>query len=286
LGASLIPLAAAFAIASPALEKISPIIDSFGGVIKTTFEGISQVISTATSGIVKIFSTLGQINVGQLFLIGPALGSVALGLTAMSASLAGGSLMTGISKMFGGDIVKDLEKLAEMANPLYIAAKAIGMLGENIGMLGEVLTDVDLSQLSTALDTNVQQKIKPILDLPSVQRDNTNVKISPVQIPVAQPQPPNKVSVAQDKLLNPKELAETQLKFNSGDPATQMKFDSGFTNRQNQDIYGGDVLNDNQETNMLLRQMIQLMELLVKKDTNTYMDAQKVTATIKAKLNN
>ncbi len=279
LGASLIPLAAALAIASPALEKISPIIDSFGGVIKTTFEGISQVISTATSGIVKIFSTLGQIDVGHLFSIGPALGSVAFGLTALSASLAGSSMMNGISKMFGGDIVKDLEKLAELANPLYIAAKAIGMLGENISSLGQTLTNVDFSQLAkiedVTLDTKVQQKIKPILNAPSVPRDSTNVKISPIQIPVAQPQPPNKVSVAQDKLLNPKEVAETQMKFNGG-----------FTNKQNEDIYGGDVLNDNQETNMLLRQMIQLMELLVRKDSNTYMDAQKVTATIKAKLNN
>jgi len=150
LGASLIPLAEALNISGPALEKISPIIDSFGGIIKTTFEGLSKVIDSTTNGIVKIFGVLGNIDVTKLFSIGPALISISAGLVTLSASMAGGSILSGISNLFGGDIISDLEDLAVLAEPLNAVNQVITQMSASIMELSKVfetLGNIDVSKL-------------------------------------------------------------------------------------------------------------------------------------------
>lgn len=295
LGASLIPLAAALNIASPALEKISPIINSFGGVIKTTFEGISKVIDSTTTGMVKIFGVLGNIDVTKLFSIGPALISISAGLIALSASMAGGSIMSGISKMFGGtDVITDLERLGQLADPLQIVQSVLFDLNDTLANLATTLTELDFSsldQLKTlpkiGIEANVQQKIQPIVEPEPIRRDNTNVKVSPVQLPVAKPLPPSKEAVAQDKRLNVKTVSESELiSKNSNNPFSKQDNFNSTVNR-NQDTYNNtDVISDFRNIEIQLDKMVHLLELLLRKEVSVNMDAQKVNSILKGKNNN
>jgi hypothetical protein len=196
LGASLLPLATALTIATPGL-------DAFGNVVEKSFKSLSTVITATASGISQVFETLGNIDVMKLLTIGPALVSIGLGFAAMSL----GAVSSGISKLFGGDVVKDLEKLGNLADPLYIVQNVLTGLNDALMILSETLANLDLSGIEKlgkvgeiGIDAQVNQKIKPLIDnLQTVQQDSTKVKMSPVQTQVANVQVPKKESVAQDQ---------------------------------------------------------------------------------------
>ncbi len=206
--------------------------------------------------------------------------------------MAIGNIGSGISKMFGGDVVKDLQRLADMANPLYLAANAIGDLSMNLTSLVETLGEVDLGELSKiqdfTIDSKVQQKIKPVVESAPVQRDNTNVKVSPVQVQIAQPQLPKPEAVAQDKRLDTKKIAETETQTKANNPFLKPDQLSTVTNNRNQDTYNNntDMLSDFRDMELKLDKMVYLLELLVRKDTDLNMDSSKVNSILKAKNNN
>lgn len=283
LGASLLPLAASIAIATPGLE-------AFGNVIEKSFKGIANVISATSAGISQIFETLENIDVMKLLTIGPALASIGLGMAAMAA----GTISTGISKFFGGDVVKDLEKLGKLADPLYIVQKVLVDLNDALFNLANTLANLDLSGIEKlkdipkiGIDSVVKEKVKPIVDnFAGVQQDNTQVKISPVQSQVPKVSTPRKEAVAQDKLLNSKGSSSTDGGMSMERTAsTQVQFNPYQANNQRDDTYEEDTIPDNQETNMLLKKLIYLFELSLKKDLVVQMDGQRV-GNIVNKMNN
>jgi len=284
LGASLLPLSAALLIATPGLE-------AFGNVIQKAFNGIATVITATASGISQVFETLGNIDVMKLLTIGPALASIGLGLAAMSA----GAVSSSISKLFGGDVVKDLEKLGNLAEPLYIVQKVLTGLNDALFVLAETLANLDLSGLDKlaeipkiGIDSVAKEKIKPIVqNYEGVQQDSTQVKISPVQSQVPKVQTPRKEAMAQDKLLNTKgSNGEESGMTLERTASTQFAASSPYqVNQRQTDTYQEDTIPDNQETNMLLKQMVALMQILVKKDPTLVLDGQKISAITK-KFNN
>jgi len=224
-------------------------------------------------------TSLVSIPISQLLGLSVAITSVGASLMSFQAMTSIGNIGSGISKMFGGDAVKDLQRLADMANPLYLAANAIGDLAINITSLVESLGEVDLGELSKiqdfTIDSKVQQKIKPVVESNPVQRDNTNVKVSPVQVQIAQPQLPKQEAVAQDKRLDVKKIAEANVKLQQ----------AGIN--QTQDIYNNtDMVSDFRNMELKLDKMVYLLELLVRKDTSVNMDSSKVNSILKAKNNN
>lgn len=314
LGASLIPLAIAMQMFNTvdweSLGKAGAALIGFG-VIAAGFALVAPLILTgslviaAASGSLLIFAgsvigmnlamknldlkplkeltiqliSLGSIPISQLLGLSVAITSVGASLMAFQTMTSIGNIGSGISKMFGGDSVKDLQRLADMANPLYLAANAIGDLAINITSLVESLGEVDLGELSKiqdfTIDSKVQQKIKPVVESNPVQRDNTNVKVSPVQVQIAQPQLPKQEAVAQDKRLDVKKIAEANVKLQQ----------AGIN--QNQDIYNNtDMVSDFRNMELKLDKMIYLLELQVRKDLAVNMDSSKVNSILKARNNN
>jgi len=263
---------ASMIIASTGIYLLSGSLSSLSGSIQNlTFEPLKELTT-------HLFN-LVAVPISQLFGLSVAITSIGASLLAFQSMMAIGNIGTGISKMFGGDVVNDLQRLADMANPLYLAANAIGDLAINITSLVESLGEVDLGELSKiqdfTIDSKVQQKIKPVVESAPVQRDNTNVKVSPVQVQVAQPQLPKQESVAQDKRLDVKKIAEANVKLQQ----------SGIN--QDQDIYNNtDMVSDFRNMELKLDKMVYLLELLVRKDTNLNMDSSKVNSILKAKNNN
>lgn len=263
---------ASMIIASTGIYLLSGSLSSLSGSIQNlTFEPLKELTA-------HLFNLIA-VPISQLFGLSVAITSVGASLLAFQSMMALGNIGTGISKMFGGDVVNDLQRLADMANPLYLAANAIGDLAINITSLVESLGEVDLGELSKiqdfTIDSKVQQKIKPVVESAPVQRDNTNVKVSPVQVQVAQPQLPKQESVAQDKRLDVKKIAEANVKLQQ----------AGIN--QDQDIYNNtDMVSDFRNMELKLDKMVYLLELLVRKDTNLNMDSSKVNSILKAKNNN
>jgi hypothetical protein len=114
LGASLIPFAYALNLMAPALEKFTPIIKEFGGVIEKVFTGIAGVITAAFDGLSNLFKTLGEVDPIKLFAIGPALISIGAGLAALGGGGLIGGILGGLGKLLGGDPFENINKLASI----------------------------------------------------------------------------------------------------------------------------------------------------------------------------
>ena len=89
-----------------ALSLLSPLIESFGKAIKSTFEGIGSLIKSAAQGFAEIMGAVTMENIGPMLLLGPALFGIALGLAAIA--LAGPMAIpaliavTGLAAVVGG----------------------------------------------------------------------------------------------------------------------------------------------------------------------------------------
>jgi len=272
MGASLIPFAYAASLASENIDKIVPLIEAFGSVITSAFTGLSMVIRTASDGITNIFSTFAGIDIPHLLAIGPALASISVGLAALGAGSAIGAIGSAISSVFGGDPIKDLERFAALADPLTIVNNVLKELGSTLSIFSQSLESLNTESLSKFASLGMVSAMS-----------NVQPVRNPVQPPTATAQVPSKESVDQNKQIRPSgvyDVTETGTKLTAGNTYNNQDY-------QNQNYYGDDtdMMSDNTETNMLLKQMIQLMDRLVKKDTNVILDGQRLN-TITKKYNN
>jgi len=89
-----------------ALSLLSPLIESFGKAIKSTFEGIGALIQSAANGFVTLMGAVTMENIGPMLLLGPALFGIAAGLAAIAIAgpLAIPALIavTGLAAVVGG----------------------------------------------------------------------------------------------------------------------------------------------------------------------------------------
>ena len=234
------------------------------------------------------------ISVSSLF--GISAGLISLG-SAMLTFQTMSSLGSGLSAIFGKGVVNDLEKLGNLADPLYIVANSIGSLVNNLGDLSQVLGNVDLTNVEKlknfdeiGVDTKISRQIEPLAEMQDrtkVQRDNTDVRISPIQQPLVRPFTPNKESVAQNvEVQTPKKEAVGQnIKIDPIKSFTPLAQAKQFDKQDESDIYGGDEINDFSKLEMLLMRIAQMLEIQTKQTPIVVMDGQKV-GTIQKKYNN
>ncbi len=237
-----------------------------------------------------------SIPVSSLIAVSGAIIGLGASIAAFNSMTAISGIGKAISSAFGGDAVKDLERLGNLAEPLYIVQKVLVDLNDALFVLADTLANLDLSGIEKlkdipkiGIDSIVNAKIKPIVEnYESVQKDSTQVKIAPVQPQVPKVSTPKKEAVAQDKLLNQKGSSSTDNGMSMERTAsTQVQPNYPFqANNARQDTYEEDTIPDNQETNMLLKQMVALMQVLVKKDPNLILDGQRVSAITKKYNNN
>jgi hypothetical protein len=129
-------------------------IEFAGRGIKSILEGIGTVVEKLATGLVKIIETttkslisLSALDTKQLFLLGPALVSAAVGFTAFSLAMAGGGIISGISKFLTGDPLKPLFKLATISKPLQTVSLSIRNISNSIIQFTRVLSTLDTKQL-------------------------------------------------------------------------------------------------------------------------------------------
>jgi len=239
-------------------------------------------------------SLIDLTGVSILSLFGVAGGIMAISTSMAALSMAG--LGSSVAKLFGGDAIKDLERLAILSEPLNAVNQVISQLAASIMELSDVLGKADFDSIQKlndidvkSIDHDVNQKINTVngkvknYDEPSV-----GYKIAPQQPQTADAMPPKKESVAQNVKINSLPGKKSKSDEESGES-------SNTNNSSVQNSYYGDsgsesgVYNrpgmDTKKLEMLLMRLIQLNEMALQKSTVVQMNGQKV-GTILKKENN
>jgi hypothetical protein len=143
-GVALIPLAYA-------LSLLSPLIESFGTVIRSVFSGISEVVTAVANGFVTLMDSVTLEKVQNMFLLGPALASAAIGLTAFALALGGAA----IGSFFGGGLIEEIGNLAALSEPLSQTALALTGIGAGLMSISTALAGIDEAKLDAITDFSV-----------------------------------------------------------------------------------------------------------------------------------
>ena len=166
-----------------ALNVVGDAITKFEPIVSSILSGMSGIVTSAFDGITKLIGTLGNMDIGNLIMIGPALMGIAAGLIAISA----GSIIQGLTSLFTTDPFEKLEKIALLANPMSIVANSIKVLSDSLTQLATILGSIDLKKLKdvgdNSLEINKQLSINtstqsslnstaPIVNTPSMSMTN------------------------------------------------------------------------------------------------------------------
>lgn len=279
---------------SVALGAASLSLFAFAGSMALLNSSIQTLNPKPLAEFGKTLLDVTSISVSSLF--GISAGLISLG-AAMLTFQTMSSLGSGLSAIFGKGVVNDLEKLGNLADPLYIVANSIGSLVNNLGDLSQVLGNVDLTNVEKlknfdeiGVDTKISRQIEPLAEMQDrtkVQRDNTDVRISPIQQPLVRPFTPNKESVAQNvEVQTPKKEAVGQnIKIDPIKSFAPLAQSKQFDKQDERDIYGGDEINNLSKIEMMLMRIAQMLEIQTKQTPIVVMDGQKV-GTIQKKYNN
>ena len=121
-----------------AMERIPPIFESIGGVIKSVGESISGIISTIFDSIATTVERLTALD-------GDSMKEAAVGIAAISGALAlfgGGGILAGIGSFFGGgplDQLQDIdgENIKAAGEGIEKFGKGLKTLDEDIAQFGK-----------------------------------------------------------------------------------------------------------------------------------------------------
>lgn len=163
LGAAAIALGFALGLAAPAIESagtaigailtgLTPIIKVVGETIIGVFQSIPGIIQAVANGFVNMFSAISMDNIVPILLLGPALLGASAGILAFSGALAGGSILSGVSSLFGGGIMSDLESLAAMSEPLAGVGMSLTAIATGIAALSAALTTLEIEKIDELKD--------------------------------------------------------------------------------------------------------------------------------------
>jgi hypothetical protein len=131
-----------------ALGIAAPGIEAFGTVITSVFAGLATLVTSVAAGFVTLMDSVSLEKVMNMALLGPALISAAVGLTAFSAAMAAGSMASGITSFLtGGGLLSDLQTLVEMAGPLQSVATSLTAIAGALAGIGVALATVETDKL-------------------------------------------------------------------------------------------------------------------------------------------
>lgn len=297
-------IASGFALTAPlvlagsaVLVAASASLGIFAGSISLLAASIETLDVRPIVDMTGAISGLIALPVSGLFNLSAALVAVGGSLLAFSAMRLGSDIMSSISGLFANDLLKDLEKLASLANPLQIAANAIQTLGVSLSELSTTMESIDLSKIDDLAKVgkiSVEQKMYDqiqgqLRDVEQMPRESSpEIKVVPVQIPAPKVMTPRKEAVAQDARIvdNPFMPVESGVRKVAASPMLPAQLQGqNKNNTESIDIYNRPEL-QSKETTFLLREAVKLLEIIAKKNVSVNIDSYKMNKTLKANSNN
>jgi hypothetical protein len=159
VGLGLLSLAAGFValgLAAPfAFLAMIPLMLLSG--IGSKLEESSAGFASVGEGLRDIMSSVTPEGILNLFSLGPALLSAALGLVAFSVAMLAASAGDGISSLFGGGIMDTLSELSELSPKLVLVATALTAIGTSLGLIITNLDNLNLDKLNELSDITIPE---------------------------------------------------------------------------------------------------------------------------------
>ena len=142
-GAGMVALAGGAAI----LGFASPMLLLAGGAL-TVLGMAAQLASNANiEGIANQLTQLGRIGPG-LVAAGMGIFAIAGGLTAFALAMAGASVVSGLTSLFGGGVMGDLEALAAMAGPLSQVGVSLTAIAAGLSGIALALSTLETEKIN------------------------------------------------------------------------------------------------------------------------------------------
>lgn len=276
---------------SAMLATSSPLLMIASGVMMLVSTGVAMLSDSVVAMNTAISSfdatplqQLVSISATELFSVAVGIGAVSAAVLAFSAA----STVGGVMRIFGNDVLKDLDRLANMADPLYLAAESIRNLAAGIGELGNVLATVDLDGLAeirevgkVSMDRDLTEEITNRFDMPPMSAPDSDAKVVPFEFKTPKAAPPRREAVAQ----NVRIVESVNQSIPDGDakrvPATvtaAMEMSGGTIG----DTYVGGPSSNTKRIEFLLEDVKKLLEAIYRKPSDVKMDGYKVNKIIKS----
>lgn len=143
---------------SSMFTNISEIVEVPLGLINSVFQNVKKVIKSILTGIPEMFiSTVEKVtdsiirlissvtgdNIKSILSLGPALMSVASGITVLSASLLGNK----ITSFFRGDMFTSLSRISTLSEPLQKVSASLQNITSSVSTLSASITSLQLDRL-------------------------------------------------------------------------------------------------------------------------------------------
>jgi len=174
--AILTPFIPVLGVLALAILAVGKAVEWTGKGLKFLFEGIGSFAESVATGVSTIIGSISQLsnsNIGNLYLIGPALMGIAAGLGA----IAGVSAASGIAGMLGlgnDNEVQKLKEMASLADPLSILAKSLHSISAGLKEVSNSLGALNLDKISdlknvivdisSKIETNKINKVQNIAE--------------------------------------------------------------------------------------------------------------------------
>ena len=129
-----------------ALSLLSPLIEAFGKVITSVFDGLATLVTAVADGFVKLLGAITLEKAAALFVLGGALVALAAGFGTFALAMGA----AGIVSFFAGDgVLSQLETLASMAIPLQTVANSLTQMAAGLLGVAEALNQIDEDKLES-----------------------------------------------------------------------------------------------------------------------------------------
>jgi hypothetical protein len=139
IGVALIPL-------TYALSLLTPLVEAFGKVIISVFDGLATLVTAVADGFVKFLGAITLEKAAALFVLGGALVALAAGFGTFALAMGA----AGIVSFFAGDgVLSQLETLASMATPLQTVAASLSQMAAGLLGVAEALNQIDGDKLES-----------------------------------------------------------------------------------------------------------------------------------------
>lgn len=131
-----------------ALSLLSPILEAFGSIIKSVFEGVATLITAVADGFVKLLGAITIEKAIGVAMLGSSLVVLSTGLTVFAGALAA----AGVASFLGGGVLKKIDKLAKQASPISRVANSLTEMGNALLTVATALNDIDTDKLEALGD--------------------------------------------------------------------------------------------------------------------------------------
>ena len=143
-GAALIPL-------TYALSLLSPLLESFGKVIKNVLDGVAGIITAVADGFVKLLDSITIDKVVAVGLLGGALISLGAGLVTFAGGFAIASAVMAVGGLLGNPLDTILE-MASKSKAIKTTADSLTQMATALTGVASALNDIDTDKLEALGD--------------------------------------------------------------------------------------------------------------------------------------